>query len=53
VVFAVEDCRHLTTRLERTLLAAGGRVLRVPPKLMAGAGQSACWRSPNSPAPEA
>jgi transposase len=41
VVFAVEDCRHLTTRLERALLAAGARVLRVPPKLMAGARQSA------------
>lgn len=37
VTFALEDCRHLTRRLERDLLAAGHRVLRVPTKLMAGA----------------
>ena len=49
VVFAVEDCRHLTTRLERTLLAAGVRVLRVPPKLMAGARQSARTRGKSDP----
>jgi transposase len=49
VVFAVEDCRHLTTRLERTLLAAGARVLRVPPKLMAGARQSARTRGKSDP----
>lgn len=36
-VWALEDCRHLSRRLERDLLAAGERVLRVPPKLMAGA----------------
>lgn len=41
VVSAVEDCPRLTTRLERTLLAADARVLRVPPKLMAGAPESA------------
>ena len=33
----VEDCRHVSTRLERALLAAGQPVVRVPPKLMAGA----------------
>jgi transposase len=49
VVFAVEDCRHLTTRLERSLLAAGARVLRVPPKLMAGARQSARTRGKSDP----
>src|SRR5207249_8754977 len=32
--------RHLTRRLERDLLAAGETVLRVPPKLMAGARRS-------------
>lgn len=37
VRWAVEDCRHLTGRLERALLGAGHEVLRVPPKLMAGA----------------
>ncbi len=36
-VWAVEDCRHLSRRLERDLLAAGERILRVPPKLMADA----------------
>jgi transposase len=37
VRWAVEDCRHLTGRLERALLSAGHEVVRVPPKLMAGA----------------
>jgi transposase len=32
---AIEDCRHLTRRLESDLLAAGEAVLRVPPRLMA------------------
>jgi transposase len=35
--WALEDCRHLSRRLERDLLVAGERVIRVPPKLMAGA----------------
>lgn len=39
--FAVEDCRHVSARLERALLAAGQAVVRVPPKLMAGARASA------------
>jgi transposase len=33
--WAVEDCRHLSRRLERDLLAAGEQIVRVPPKLMA------------------
>src|SRR5262245_20157259 len=33
--WAVEDCRHLSRRLERDLLGAGERIVRVPPKLMA------------------
>jgi transposase len=33
--WALEDCRHLSRRLEADLLRAGERVLRVPPKLMA------------------
>ena len=33
--WAVEDCRHLSRRLEGDLLAAGERIVRVPPKLMA------------------
>jgi transposase len=32
--FALEDCRHVSGRLERELLARGERVVRVPPKLM-------------------
>jgi transposase len=32
-VWAVEDCRHVSARLERTLLAAGERVIRIPPGL--------------------
>jgi transposase len=36
-LWAVEDCRHLSRRLERDLLLAGERILRVPPKLMANA----------------
>jgi transposase len=35
--FALEDCRHLTRRLERDLLTAGRPVVRVPTRLMAGA----------------
>ncbi|MER7006116.1 transposase, partial [Dactylosporangium sp. NPDC000555] len=34
-VWAVEDCRNMTRRLEQDLLAAGERIVRVPPKLMA------------------
>ena len=32
--WAVEDCRHLSRRLERDLLMAGEHIVRVPPKLM-------------------
>lgn len=35
--WALEDCRHLSGRLEADLVRAGERVVRVPPKLMAGA----------------
>jgi transposase len=34
-MWAVEDCRHVSRRLERDLLGAGERIVRVPPKLMA------------------
>jgi len=33
-IWAVEDCRHVSGPLERFLVAAGERVVRVPPKLM-------------------
>jgi len=38
--WALEDCRHLSRRLEIDLLRAGEAVVRVPPKLMAGARRS-------------
>ena len=40
-VWAIEDCRHVSGALERFLLARGERVVRVPPKLMAGARKGA------------
>jgi transposase len=40
-LWAVEDCRHLSRRLERDLLAAGEGIVRVPPKLMAHVRDSA------------
>ncbi len=40
-VWAIEDCRHVSGGLERFLLRAGERVVRVPPKLMAGARKGA------------
>lgn len=39
-MFALEDCRHLSRRLSSDLLVAGQTVVRVPPKLMAGARRS-------------
>ena len=33
-VWALEDCRHVSGRLERALVAAGERVIRAAPKLM-------------------
>jgi hypothetical protein len=35
LLWAIEDCRHLSRRLERDLLAAGQSIVRVPTKLMA------------------
>jgi transposase len=40
-LWAVEDCRHLSRRLERDLLSAGERIVRVPTKLMAHARDAA------------
>ena len=31
VLWGIEDCRHLSARLERDLLTAGQQVVRVPP----------------------
>ena len=34
-LWAVEDCRHLSRRLEQDFLGAGETIVRVPPKMMA------------------
>ncbi|HJU01015.1 MAG TPA: IS110 family transposase [Actinomycetes bacterium] len=47
--WAIEDCRHLSRRLERDLLAAGERVVRVPPKLMGIARRQARTRGKSDP----
>src|SRR3954463_1759132 len=39
-VWAIEDCRHVSGALERFLLKRGERVVRVAPKLVAGARRS-------------
>ena len=48
-VWAIEDCRHVSGRLERFLIARGERVVRVPPKLMAGARRSSRERGKSDP----
>lgn len=47
--WALEDCRNLSRRLEADLLRAGERVVRVPPKLMAGARRSSRQRGKSDP----
>ena len=47
--FALEDCRQVSTRVERTLLLAGQTVVRVPPKLTAGSRSSARTRGKSDP----
>lgn len=49
LVWAVEDCRHLSARLERDLLSAGQQVVRVPPKMMANVRASARTRGKSDP----
>jgi len=48
-LFAIEDCRHLTRRLEVDLLRVGEAAVRVPPQLMAGARQSGRERGKSDP----
>jgi transposase len=48
-VWAIEDCRHVSGRLERWLVARGERVVRVAPKLMAGVRRSARTRGKSDP----
>ena len=47
--WAIEDCRQLSRRLEADLLKLGERVVRVPPKLMAGVRRSARTRGKSDP----
>jgi transposase len=49
LVWAIEDCRHLSARLERDLLGLGQSVVRVPPKLMAQTRASARTRGKSDP----
>jgi len=49
LVWAIEDCRHLSARLERDLLGADQKVVRVPPKLMALTRKSARTRGKSDP----
>lgn len=49
VVWAIEDCRHLSARLERDLLTAGQSVVRVPPKMMAEQRRIARTRGKSDP----
>jgi transposase len=54
-LWALEDCRHVTRGLEQTLLSAGERLVRVPPRLTAperrrarqGASRTGSTRSPS------
>lgn len=47
--WGIEDCRNLSARLERDLLAAGQSVVRVAPKLMAQSRASARTRGKSDP----
>ncbi len=49
LVWGIEDCRNLSSRLERELLDAGQRVVRVPPHLMARTRASARTRGKSDP----
>ncbi|WP_454561885.1 IS110 family transposase [Mycobacterium haemophilum] len=49
LVWGIEDCRDLSSRLERELLDAGQRVVRVPPHLMARTRASARTRGKSDP----
>jgi transposase len=48
-IWAIEDCRHVSGSLERFLIAAGERVVRVPPKLMGESRKSERTRGKSDP----
>jgi transposase len=49
LLWAIEDCRHLSARLERDLLTSGQSVVRVPPKMMAEQRRVARTRGKSDP----
>jgi transposase len=49
LLWGIEDCRNLSARLERDLLTAGQRVVRVAPKLMFQTRASARTRGKSDP----
>jgi transposase len=49
LVWGIEDCRNMSARLERDLLGAGQKVVRVPTKLMAQTRASARTRGKSDP----
>ena len=49
LTWAIEDCRHLSARLERDLLTMGQKVVRVPPKMMAEQRRIARTRGKSDP----
>ena len=48
-LWAVEDCRQLTRALERELVGAGERMVRVPPKLTAPQRRTGSERGKSDP----
>jgi transposase len=48
-VWAIEDCRHVSRRLERALIGQGERVVRVAPKLMGQARRGQRTRGKSDP----
>jgi transposase len=49
LTWGIEDCRHLSARLEIDLLDAGQQVVRVPPKMMAEQRRTARSRGKSDP----
>ena len=48
-LFALEDCRHVSGGLESALVMSAERVVRVPPRMMAGARAGARTRGKSDP----
>lgn len=49
LIWGIEDCRNMSARLERDLLGAGQKVVRVPTKLMAATRKSARTKGKSDP----